>query len=73
MNPDLLLDVIKSNHIKYLILAKLRIYTSVNTGKFVNTIHQYVNFIQLKYPGAFEKILEIGKEETCELVEYVGQ
>jgi len=73
VNPDVLLDQIKSNHIKYLILAKIRLYTSQNTGMYVNTIHQYISFIQMKYPDQFILIHSIGKEETCDLAEFIGQ
>jgi hypothetical protein len=71
-SPDSLLKVIKDNHVKYLLLPKIRIYTSQNTGMFVNTIHQYIAFIHLKYPDSFRIIHSIGKEENCELAEYAG-
>jgi hypothetical protein len=71
-DPDLLLNYIKEHRIKYLLLPRLRIYTSQNTGKFINTIHQYVNYIQFKYPNSFKIIHTIGKEEICELAEYIG-
>jgi hypothetical protein len=70
---DMLLKTIKDNHIKYLLLPKLRAYPPQNTGRYISTIHQYVSFIQAKYPGSFLLIHTIGKEETCELVEFVGQ
>ena len=73
IDPDVLLNQIKDSHIRYLILAKIRIYTSQNTGRFINTIHQYVTFINMKYPNQFLLIHTIGKEETCELAEFVGQ
>ena len=72
IDPDMLLDNIKRNHYKYFILAKIRIYTPQNTGRFINTIHQYLFFIQLKYPDQFETIHTIGKDESCELAKYVG-
>ena len=73
VEPDALLKIIKDSNIRYFILAKIRIYTPENTGYFVNTIHQYINFIQLKYPGRFNLIHTIGKDESCELVEYIGE
>jgi len=73
INPDVLLDNIRSNNVKYLILAKIRLYTAVNTGMYVNTVHQYISYIQLKYPDQFILIHTIGKEETCELAEFIGQ
>lgn len=73
VNPDILLKEITENNIRYLILAKIRIYTPQNTGMYINTIHQYINFINLKYPNRFKLIHTIGKEETCELVEFTGE
>jgi 4-amino-4-deoxy-L-arabinose transferase-like glycosyltransferase len=73
VDPDVLLQNIKDNNIRYLILAKIRLYTSQNTGLFINTVHQYITFIQLKYPNRFKLIHTIGKEETCELAEFTGE
>ncbi len=72
-NPDMLLENIKNANVKYLILAKIRLYTAQNTGMYVNTIHQYISFIQFKYPNQFNIIHTIGKDETCELAEFIGQ
>ena len=71
ISPDLLLEDLTKWNLQYLILAKIRIYTAQNTGYYVNTIHQYVNFIQFKYSGRFRMIHTIGKDETCELVEFI--
>ncbi|MDR1115547.1 MAG: hypothetical protein LBL33_05270 [Tannerella sp.] len=71
-NPDILLKIIKDGNIKYLLLPKIRVYTPQNTGLYINTIHQYISFIHIKYPNSFTLIHTIGKEETCELVEYTG-
>ncbi|MDR0699543.1 MAG: hypothetical protein LBG28_10060 [Tannerella sp.] len=71
--PDMLLKTLKDNHVKYLLLPKIRIYPPQNTGRFINTIHLYVSSIQTKYPNSFMLVHTIGKEETCELVEFTGQ
>ena len=73
INPDVLLEVVKSNRIRYMILAKIRLYTPQNTGRFINTLHQYISLIQLKYPEQFEIIHSIGKDESCELAEFIGK
>ena len=73
INPDELLNYLKDSNIRYLILAQIRIYTSQNTGRYVNTIHQYVTFTNMKYPNLFRMIHTIGKEEICELAEFIGQ
>jgi hypothetical protein len=72
INPDLLLETIKGGNIKYLLLPKIRVYTPQNTGRYINTIHQYISFIQTKYPDSFKIIHSIGKEEICEIAEYTG-
>jgi hypothetical protein len=71
-SPDMLLKHIKDNNIKYLLLPKLRLYMNQNTGSYINTIHQYISYIQMKYPNSFRPIHSIGKEETCEIAEFVG-
>ena len=73
VDPDLILKQLIDNNVRYLILAKIRVYTTQNTGYFVNTLHQYISFIQIKYPGRFNLIHTIGKDENCELVEFIGE
>ena len=73
VNPDTLYENMVNSGIKYLILAKIRRYTPENTGLYINTVHQHINFIQLKYPGKFHLIHTIGKEENCELVEFIRE
>jgi hypothetical protein len=73
VDPEVLYKHFKDNNVRYLILAKIRLYTYKNTGMFINTVHQYLSFIQFKYPGRFLLTHMIGKEETCELVEFTGQ
>jgi hypothetical protein len=73
INPDILYNNLKNDNVKYLLLPKIRLYTPENTGQYVNTIHQYVSFINLKYPDSFKMIHTIGKEEICELVEFLPQ
>jgi len=71
-NPDILLANIKQARMQYFLLPKIRLYTYHNTGMYVNTIHQYIRYISMKYPGKFILIHTIGKDETCELAEYTG-
>lgn len=73
INPDVLYKNLIDLNVKYLILAKIRLYTAQNTGLFINTIHQYANFIHFKYPNRFQLIHSIGKEETCDLVEFLRE
>jgi hypothetical protein len=71
IDPDVLLNHLIDNHVRYLILAKIRLYTAENTGHYINTIHQYISLISMKYPNLFGLIHTIGKDETCELVEFI--
>jgi hypothetical protein len=73
ISPDLLYNNLINSNVEYLLLPRIRLYTSQNTGQFINTIHQYVTYISLKYPGSFNLLHTIGKEEICELVEFVPQ
>ena len=73
VDPDVILNIVKENNIKYFLLPKIRTYTAQKTDYFVNTIHQYISFIQIKYPNRFRLIHSIGKDEICELAEYIGE
>jgi hypothetical protein len=72
-SPDVLYNTLMDSHVNYLLLPRIRTYTPQNTGQYINSIHQYVNFISFKYPGSFNLIHTIGKDEICELVEFVPQ
>jgi hypothetical protein len=73
INPDMLYNILVDNNVRYLLLPRIRLYTSQNTGRYINTIHQFVSFINTKYPDSFLLIHTIGKEEICELAEFVPQ
>jgi hypothetical protein len=72
-NLDVLYNILVDNNVKYLLLPRIRLYTMQNTGRYTNTIHLFVRFINTKYPGSFNMIHTIGKDEICELVEFVPQ
>ncbi|MDR0420933.1 MAG: glycosyltransferase family 39 protein [Prevotellaceae bacterium] len=69
-NPDRLLQNLESKNIKYLMLASIRLNPQANTGRIINTIHNYISFINIKYPNRFFTVHKIGTSEPCELVEY---
>ena len=73
IDPDVVIKHLTDYDVKYLVLAKIRVHTMQNTGYFINTLHQYISYIQFKYPGRFHLIHTIGKDETCELVEFLGK
>jgi hypothetical protein len=67
--PDMLLDYLKKNKVKYLMLASLRMNPAEYTGNIITTLHRYVYFIQLKYPNIFRIVNTIGEEENAQLIE----
>ena len=70
--PDQLVENLNTRNIKYLILASIRLNPRENTGRIVNTIHNYIAFINMKYPNKFRTVHKIGASESSELVEYLG-
>lgn len=67
--PDSLLNYLKKNNVKYLMLASLRMNPYENTGSVINTLHRYVYYLQLKYPNMFRVVHTIGDDEQAELLE----
>lgn len=71
-DPDGLLNYLKNNNVKYIILASLRADPSANTGNVIDTLHRIVSYIQLKYPDQFRVIYQIGttpEDEPAQLLE----
>jgi hypothetical protein len=68
-SPDELLQNLRNNQIRYILLGSLRLNPYENTGNIINTIHRYLYFIQLKYPTAFKEINKFGTDEVASLVE----
>lgn len=67
-NPEAMLQDLKDNHVRYIILASLRKVPQYNTGEIVSTIHRYIYFIQLKYPNIVSQVHTIGDTETATLL-----
>ena len=70
-DPDVLVKSLLDNNIRYLLLPQLRIDPTRNTGLYINNVHRIVWFINLKYPDRFRTVHVEGKEEPCEIVEFV--
>jgi hypothetical protein len=70
-DADLLLKYLDENHVHYIILATLRKFTQQKTEYFIDTIHRYLYFIQMKYPKLFRKIYQVGTEndEPASIIE----
>jgi len=70
-DPDMMLRLLKEQHVTYLLLAQLRIDPTRNTGQYINNIHRYAWFISTKYPDSFEIIKTFGTSEPCEILRLI--
>jgi hypothetical protein len=70
-DPDMLLRHLKDMNVNYLLLPKLRTDTRRNTGVYINTIHNFVQYISLKYQDLFRTVHTVGNEESCEIMEFI--
>lgn len=59
-NPDELLKDLRKAKVKYLILGSLRYDETAKTKFVISTIHNYVKYIDVKYPTIFKEITQIG-------------
>ena len=60
--PDSLLNFLQNKDIDYLIMAHLRMKPDKKTNLFITTIHRYIYFIEMKYPGIFDIVWQIGDD-----------
>ena len=70
-DPDMMLRLLKEQHVTYLLLAQLRIDPTRNTGQYINNIHRYAWFISTKYPDSFEIVKTFGTSEPCEILKLI--
>jgi hypothetical protein len=70
-DPDYLVKYLKSNKIRYLMLASLRRNSREKSEYIIDTVHRYVYYIQMKYPGMFRQVFQIGEndDEPTSIVE----
>ncbi len=68
-NPDLMIEELRTNKIKYFILASLRKNPSANTGDIITTLHRFIYFVQLKYPNIYKEVHTIGTTEPATLIQ----
>lgn len=69
-DPDLLLNELIKNDVRYFILASLRINPADINAGIIDTLHKYFMVIEIKYPGSIRLLHEDGKTEkasVCEL------
>lgn len=70
-DPDKLLQRLKDNNVKYVIMASLRKYPNQKTEYTINTVQRYLYFIQQKYPEKIKLIQTIGVDEPAYLFEII--
>lgn len=70
-DPEMLLNYLIENDIRYLLLPQLRVDPTRNTGVFINNVHRFIWFISCKYPDRFRTVYVEGKEEPCEIIEFI--
>ncbi|MCB2195862.1 MAG: hypothetical protein KQH79_08370 [Bacteroidetes bacterium] len=70
-DPDKLLQRLKDNNVKYVIMASLRKYPKQKTEYTINTVQRYLYFIQQKYPEKIKHVQTIGVDEPAYLFEIV--
>ena len=70
-DPDMMLRLLKEQHVTYLLLAQLRIDPTRNTGQYINNIPRYAWFISTKYPDSFEIVKTFGTSEPCEILKLI--
>jgi hypothetical protein len=70
-DPDMLVRFLTDMQVDYLMLPKLRINPAINSGMYVNTLHNIIKYISFKYPNMFRTIHTVGNEESCEIAEFI--
>jgi len=68
-DPDELLQNLKDNNVRYIIMGSLRKYPNQKTQYTINTVQRYLYYIQQKYPEKIKHIQTIGADEPAYLFE----
>lgn len=63
VSPDSLINKLYEANVEYVIMASLRVNPRQKTNRTINTIRRYIYFTEIKYPGIFTKVHQIGKNE----------
>jgi hypothetical protein len=64
ISPDTLLNSLRINNVRYLIAANLRAIPAMKTERIINTVQRYMYIIEMKYPGIFNLVQQIGDNEN---------
>jgi hypothetical protein len=62
VSPDTLIKTLRRNDVDYVIVANLRANPKVNNGNVINNIQRYLYFIELKYPGIYSLVHQVGRD-----------
>lgn len=63
-SSDSLLHHLYKNDVDYLIRGSLRVNPRMKTDRTINTVARFMYYIQLKYPGIFQTVQQIGEKEN---------
>jgi hypothetical protein len=72
-DPDTLLNYLEVNNIQYVVLGSLRINPNMKTDRIINTMQNYLYYIQQKYPRLFRQVHTIGTDEGASLIEILWE
>ena len=70
-DPDMMLAYLIENDIRYVLLPQLRMDPTQNTGRYINNVHRFIWYISCKFPNRFQTVYIEGKDELCEIVEFI--
>jgi hypothetical protein len=63
-DPDVLLQNLKDNNVRYMIAASLRVNPMQKTERTISTIDKYLAIINRKYPGFFSTLHAEGTQDN---------
>ena len=72
-NPDTLLSRFQRRNVDYVVLGSLRINPKMKTDRTINTMRNYLYFIQQKYPQIFTQLHTIGTDEQAYLIKILWE
>lgn len=61
--PDSLLLNLKNRNVGYVLSASLRKYSAQKTNETINTVERYMLFVETKYPGIFQRTMQMGAND----------
>lgn len=64
INPDKLVQKLLDNNVQYAIVGSLRVNPKQKSDRTINTVSRYLAGIQLKYPGIFSQVHQIGHNDS---------